>query len=106
MVRSLSLVLAVVLIIGELAPRASASPMDLDHAANGGPTPFTTLTDDVPTPWEVYLQPAVTYSTVNRRWWFAESGLNNHSGLAFGHILKAGELKTGRPYWIGLPPAT
>lgn len=100
MLRSLSLLLVVFLLSGVFAVSAQGGVIDWQRTLNGGPTPFTTLTDDIPTPWEVYLPPAVTYPTVTREWWFAEASFNNHKPPSFGQILQDSERRTGRPYWI------
>ncbi len=100
MLRSLSLLSLTMLMFSWYALPAHGGVMDLKRTAGGADQPFTTLTDDVSTPWEMYLQPAVTFPTVNRRAWFAEPGLGNHKGFAFGHILADGSLKNGRPFWV------
>lgn len=99
MLQSLSRFSVLVLVGGVFAASAHGGVIDLNRTHNGGPTPFTTLTDDVPTPWEVYLPPAVTYPTAQRRWWFAEASYNNHEHPSFGVVQVDGERRTGRPYW-------
>jgi len=82
------------------ASAANAGVFSAHETANGADSPFTTLTDDVPTPWEVLLQPMVTDPASVRSPWFPEPGLGNHGGYQYGHILKRGTFNEGRPFRI------
>ena len=83
-----------------IVPEVVAAPFSVHEAAGGAYSPFTSLRDDVPELWEIYLRPAVTKPVAGRRWLFPEPSLGNHDNHPFGQIVQRGSIRTGRKYWL------
>jgi len=77
-----------------------AAPFSVHEAVGGADSPFTSLRDDVPELWEIYLRPDATEPVAARRWFFPEPNLGNHDNHPFGQIVQRGSVNTGRKYWL------
>lgn len=86
--------------VAGVVPEAVAAPFSVHEAAGGADSPFTSLRDDVPQLWEIYLRPAATKPVAGRRWFFPEPSLGNHDNHPFGQIVQRGSVRTGRKYWL------
>lgn len=82
-----------------ISTTVQAAPFAVHETAGGADTPFTTLQDDLPALWDIYIRPAVTHPTADRWLFFPEPSLNNHSSIPFGQILRA-QSQSGREYWV------
>jgi len=57
---------------------AMAAPIDMHRAISGSNRPFTTLKDNLPTEWNLWLEPRITGpATSDRGWHFPERGYGN-----------------------------
>lgn len=74
-----------------LAASAQATPIDMHRAISGADRPFTTLKDNLPTEWDLWLEPRITGPTVtDRGWHFPERGLGNIYNATQSQLLGIG----------------
>ncbi len=69
----------------------NAAPIDMHRAVSGADRPFTTLKDNIPTEWQLWLEPRITGPTTSDRdWHFPERGYNNEFNSTQSQILGLG----------------
>ena len=79
------------LVVLTMTLMATASPMDMHRAISGADRPFTTLKDNLPTEWSLWLEPRITGPTTsNRGWHFPERGYGNTFNAIQSQLLELG----------------
>ncbi|HAI13058.1 MAG TPA: hypothetical protein DCM28_15230 [Phycisphaerales bacterium] len=70
-----------------------ATPLDLHRAVSGADRPFTTLKDNLPTEWNLWLEPRITGPAGGQKNWdfhFPERSFGNIFNATQSHILGIG----------------
>lgn len=70
-----------------------AAPIDMHRAVSGADRPFTTLKDNLPTEWNLWLEPRITGPAGGRKNWdyhFPERGMGNIFNATQSHVLELG----------------
>lgn len=74
-----------------LASWVQAAPIDLHRAVSGADRPFTTLKDNLPTEWQLWLEPRITGpTTTNWDYHFPERSFGNTFNATQSHLLGIG----------------
>ena len=69
-----------------------AAPIDMHRAISGANRPFTTLKDNLPTEWQLWLEPRITGPAVQKNWdfHFPERGFGNINSATQSQLLGIG----------------
>lgn len=81
-----------VLTVLAMSSLARATPIDLHRAVSGADRPFTTLKDNLPTEWQLWLEPRITGPASKKNWdyHFPERGYGNIYNQDQSQILELG----------------
>lgn len=86
----INMCLCLTMLLG-LTANTFGAPIDMHRAVSGADRPFTTLKDNLPTEWNLWLEPRITGPTTSDRGWhFPERGFGNIFHATQSHILGIG----------------